>query len=163
MPENMVKVFQNRNNLLNFAGDDEEPQDIMGGGAREDSQSDEKQSLLQRQSMPTGNKVDTDPKQDKNKTDQDQEEIDEDEEGDEEAEDEEDEEEQEEDADGQEGSDGSEEQDQMVGAYPSSKAKQSDRAPSQREGSVKTGSERNGGGSSTASKKMNEGMIQIGR
>jgi hypothetical protein len=25
MPENMVKVFQNRNNLLNFAGDDEEP------------------------------------------------------------------------------------------------------------------------------------------
>jgi hypothetical protein len=45
MPENMVKVFQNRNNLLNFAGDDEEPQDFMGG-PREDSQSDEKQSLL---------------------------------------------------------------------------------------------------------------------
>jgi hypothetical protein len=68
MPENMVKVFQNRNNLLNFAGDDEEPQDYMGGGPREDSQSDEKQSLLQRQSVPTGTKVDTDPKQENNKT-----------------------------------------------------------------------------------------------
>lgn len=147
---------------MNFAGDDEEPQDAMGGVQREDTQSDgEQQSLLQKGPQTGGTrKSDTEGRQEiNNKTEQDEQE---DEDGNEEEEAEDEEEEMEDEDDGQGEDAGSEEQDRMAEAYPSSKGKQSEHVGSLREGSAKASSGRNGE-SSAASRKFPDPHIQIGR